>query len=289
MKKMIIVSLLLTATSAFAAKSNTEYYFQPAAGVSAVEANYYMSVRPSKTAVGAVETDDKYEQSDVQLSYMYGVNENNAFGIGTYFGSLKNTVGATSTTASGMGDIQAMYQGFTGMWRYGAAVGINTEKIKIDATTSKTSNRSSGGLSVAANVGLLMNSDALNYGADLSYLMPMEREVDGTSGTKITGGNVMKLSPFVEWNWGMGFLGAEFSYVMVSDYEAKNNLGKSTTLGESYMRLMANGSFDFNETFTGLLSLGMAMHPEHDQQSVGATKVKAYTETIASLGVRATF
>ncbi|RYZ88072.1 MAG: hypothetical protein EOP04_10170 [Proteobacteria bacterium] len=168
MNKMIIVSLLLSATSAFA-KSNTEYYFQPAAGAHAIEANYFMDIKPAKTATGtAPDVDAKNEINDLQLMYMYGLNENNAIGLSTFTGTNKSTVGATSKSASGMGDLVANYRGFMGMWHYGADLGVNLEKIKLDSA-GDVSNRASGGMSVRANVGMLMASDAWNYGGDLSY------------------------------------------------------------------------------------------------------------------------
>ncbi|RYZ88073.1 MAG: hypothetical protein EOP04_10175 [Proteobacteria bacterium] len=86
----------------------------------------------------------------------------------------------------------------------------------------------------------------------------------------------------------MGFLGAELSYLMLADRTDKTGTISTTIKGESYAQLLFNGSFDWNETVTGLLSLGLAMHPEHDS-GVTNVKVRDYTETIASLGVRATF
>lgn len=287
--KLFTLAIVTLATASAFAKSNNEYYFQPAAGASAVELSYQMDVKPAKNETAGVETDNKQEMSDFYLNYAYGLNENNAIGAETFFGSNKMTDGTTTHTADGMGDIHLFYKGFTGMWHYGADFGINTEKIKIDTVSTLQDNRSSGGMSLKANVGLLMNSDALNYGADLSYTMPMERSVDMTPEVKLTGGNMLKLAPFLEYNWGMGFIGGELSYNMVDDLKSKVSGVTSTFMkGESFMGLNLYGTFDFNETFTGLLDLGMNMHQEHDTATAG-TKAKAYTETIAKLGVRMSF
>jgi hypothetical protein len=289
--KLVAIALVLASASAFAAEKSgsTEYYFQPSAGRSAVELKYKMDLLPGKLDMAGTEVDAKQEMSDIYLNYAYGLNEGNAIGAETFFGSNKWTVATTSHTANGMGDLAAFYKGFTGMWHYGATFGFSLEKSKIDATTTLPDNRASGGMSLKANVGLLMNSGSLNYGADLSYLMPFERQVDDTDSTKVTGGNTLKIAPFLEWNWGMGFLGGELSYNMVDDTKNKGNTTETTYKGEGYTGLSLYGSFDFNDMFTGLLTLGMNMHPEHDFQTTGTTKMKAYTETIAGLGVRMNF
>jgi len=288
MKLLSLAIITLASASAFAAgKSNTEYYYQPSAGGQAVTATYTMDIRPGKTSTSGVESDSKSELSDIYLNYVYGLNDNNAFGAETFFGSNKITSNGTTHTANGMGDLHAFYKGYTDMWHYGADLGIALDKIKVDTATNKQDNRSTGGMSLKVNGGLLMNSGALNYGADLSYLMPFERTIDATPETKVTGGGVLKLAPFIEYNWGMGFVGAELSYNSVSDYTFKTSLGESTTKGESYMGLLAYGTFDFNDMFTGILELGMNMHQDVDQSAT--VKDKAYTETIASLGVRMNF
>lgn len=289
MKLLSLAIVTLASASALAAgKSTTEYYYQPSANMNAAQAKYVMDIQPGKTDTNGTESDQKNEMSDLYLNYAYGLSDNNALGAEIFFGSNKITSGNTSHTANGMGDIHAFYKGFTGMWHYGADLGISTAKIKMDSATNMQDNRSSGGMSVKVNGGLLMNSGDINYGADLSYLLPFERQIDDATGTKVTGGNTLKLAPFVEYNWGMGFLGAELAYNMVDDLTIKST-SEIKLKGESYMSFMLNGSFDFNDKVTGLLSLGMAMHPEHDQQSGSTTKVKAYTETIASLGARMTF
>ena len=291
MKLICIAALTLATATAFAeGKESTEYYFQPSAGKQAVQLLYNMDVSPGKIDTAGTETDAKSEISDFDVNYAYGLNDNNAFGLYTLFGSDKLTVGTTSHTATGMGDIHLFYKGFTGMWHYGADFGFNTAKIKDDATTGIQDNRTTGGISLKPNVGILMSSGAINYGADLSYVIAMDRQVDDTANTKFSGGGIFRLAPFVEYNWGMGFVGAELSYNMVGDTTQKDDTGTNTKLkGESYMNLALNGSFDFNETFTGLLTLGMGMHQDHDVSDASTSKMKAYTETIAALGVRMVF
>lgn len=289
MKLLSIAIVTLASASALAAtKSTTEYYYQPTAGVSAIQARYLMDMKPMKSDTGGVETDQKSEIGDFYLDYLYGMSEGNALGVELVFGSNKLTNGATSHTATGMGDINLFYRGFSGMWHYGANIGVNTEKVKEDAATGLQDNRSSGGMSLKLNVGVMQSKAETNYGVDLSYAMPFERQFDDAAGTKLTGGNTLRLAPFVEYNWGMGFVGAELAYNMMDDTTVKA-AAEVKVKGESYLSLILFGSYDFNESTTGLLSLGMASHPEHDFLTTGTTKMKAYTETLASIGVRYSF
>jgi hypothetical protein len=280
----------MATTAAFAAKSNTEYYFQPAAGASAVELRYNMDIRPAQieTPVTLAVTDAKSETNDFYLNYAYGLNESNALGAFLTSGSTKLTVGTSSSTGSGLGDLHLFYKGFAEMWHYGVDLGFSTEKIKNDAA-GNVSNHSSGGNSLKANIGMLMNSAAWNYGADLSYIYLLERTIDGST-TKYKDGNTVKLAPFIEYNYGMGFLGAELSYAMAGDTTSDTGGTTYKIKGDTSTGLALNGSFDFNEMATGLLTVGMNMHGAHDStDQLGTTKVKAYTETVASLGVRLNF
>lgn len=289
MKLVSMAIITLASATAMAAGPKTEYFFRPDGGKQALELKYRMNVLPAKVAVGTVETDVKQEINDFYFTYAYGLSDNHTLGVETFFGSNKMTFGTTNHTADGMGDLHLFYKGFAGMWYYGADLGLNMGKIGYDETSGFVDNRSSGGMSLKASAGLLMTSEALNYGADLSYMLPFERQQDDADATKYTGGNTLRLAPFIEYNWGMGFVGAELAYTMIDDTTEKDNNGETKNKGESYLSLALNGSYDFNEMATGLLTLGMGMHPERDITAGSTNKLKAYTETIASLGVRLNF
>lgn len=289
MKLFSVAVVTLAAASAFAAKSNTGYYYQPAGGGQAVELKYNMNSKPGKTgaAGGGAETDNKSTTGDFKVGYWYGLSEGNALGVHTSTGSEKTTVGTTDTTKSGMTDLFIGYKGFSDMWHYGVDLGYNI------GGKAKSDNRSSGGISLTPNVGILIPSGALNYGADLSYRHNMEATFDNSgSDTKFTRGSHMKLAPFLEWNYGMGFLGGELSYNMVGDTTIKGNNGAADTKnkGEGYLNLKVFASYDFNDMVTGLADVGMGMHSEHDtDDSATTTKEKAYTETDVNIGVRLSF
>ena len=272
--RLLAIAVVTLATAAAYAKSNTEYYFQPAASQSAVELKYDMDSMP-KDGV-------KLTRNDIWLRYLYGLSETNTLGI--YLASGESKSDATDAVkASGMTDLHPFWEAYSDMWHYGVDLGISTAKYK--ATT-----RASGGMSLAAHIGMLMSSNAWNYGADLRYTMPMERSYDDAAGTKVTGGSTPRIAGFTEYNYGMGFVGAELSYAMVGDTTTKVGAAESKEKGESDMGLALNGSYDINDMWTGLLTIASITHPEHDVSDVPAAgKVKAFTETDVQLGVRATF
>ena len=144
-----------------------------------------------------------------------------------------------------------------------------------------------------ANVGVMMNSASWNYGGDLSYMMPLERSYEGdpTGGGKFKGGNTAKLAGFGEYNWGMGFAGAELAYLMRDDTTVTPDTGAESKLkGESFLALTAYGTYDFNDMVSGLASLGVENHTSHDlTDATGSSKVKAYMGTNVALGVRVHF
>ena len=289
MKKMILTAVItMAATTAFG-KATTEYYFQPAAGAQAVELKYSMNADPIKTETGGTETDGAVTTADFNIDYAYGLNETAAVGVYTFTGSQKTKAGATDSTASGMGDLHVYYKGFSDMIHWGADLGINMGKSKANAA-GETTNRSSGGLSLKGNVGVLANSAEWNYGGDFSITLPQERTADN-NGTdiKATGGNVTKLAGFAEYNYGMGFVGGELAYIMVGDTTVKTT-PETKLKGEGFLQLTGNASYDFNDMATGLLSIGLEQHSAHDQtDGAGAAKVKAYMGTNVALGVRLNF
>ncbi|MFN7727647.1 MAG: hypothetical protein ACK5P7_00660 [Bdellovibrio sp.] len=289
MKKMILTAVITMAASTAFGKASTEYYFQPAAGAQAVELQYSMNADPIKTESGSTETDAGVTTADFNLNYAYGLTETAAIGVYTFTGSEKTKSGSSDSSASGMGDLHVYYKGFSDMIHWGADLGINMGKSKSNAA-GETTNRSSGGLSLKANVGVLMNASEWNYGGDLSITLPQERTADA-NGTdiKTTGGNVTKLAGFAEYNYGMGFVGGELAYIMVGDTTRKTT-PEEKRKGEGFLQLTGNASYDFNDMATGLLSIGLEQHSSRDlTDSAGSAKVKAYMGTNVALGVRLNF
>lgn len=287
MKLISVAAVTLATASAFAAPT-TEYFFQPNGGQSALELNYMMGNDPVKFEGGG---ESKTTTNDLMLDYSYGLSDNAAVGGYITTGSQKVSSGGADSTASGMGDLHAYYRGFSDMIRYGVDLGISLAKQKYNSTGELT-NRASGGMSLAAYVGLLTSADAWNYGGNLSVGMPLERsyEVDGGGGGKIKGGMLTRLAGFGEYNYGMGFVGAELAYNMVGDTTQTPDGGGDTKLkGENYLSLGLNASYNFNDMATGLIGYSMGMHGARDYDDTGATKVEAYTSSMINIGARFTF
>lgn len=287
MKLLLATALLFTASSAFAKKA-TEYFFQPNAGQSAVELQYNLNEKPTKTETFGTTTsvDTKVKSSDVLLDYGYGLSESQTLGLKIGSGSVESTSGNRTTSTSGLTDPRFYYEQYSDIWHFGADLGVSLDKSKND-------NRSSGGLSLGAHAGLLMNADAWNYGADLRIGYPLERTgetINTKRESKITGTMLTQLAAFTEYNLGMGFVGAELSYAMLGDTTTKVDGVSSKTKGESVTGLRVNGSYDFNEMWTGLASVGMLMHAARNVNDTAASdRAKAYNETDLLVGVRGTF
>ncbi len=286
--KFFCLTVISLISAAAGARSNTEYYFQPAGGRSLAEVQFETVSNPAKiTVVGGTGGESNFgtTTNDINLRYAYGLSDGNAIGVFTGFGSLKYSIATTDRNASGLRDVNLFYKGFSDIWHYGAILGVSTSKTKIENGFPK--NRSSGGLSVGANLGAMWSSGAMNYGADLSYLHPFERSYD--DGTKLTSGSVLKFAPFYEYNYGMGFVGAELSYNVVRDMAAKQpGQADVEVKGQNYAALKLFGSYDFNESWTGLLNLSAGMHNDHDYNDKGNAE-KAYVETGINVAIRCNF
>lgn len=273
MKKLLVLAALMSATAANA-KTTTEYYVQPGAGGSALTLDYTMKNDPIKDAADA---DAKTSSADLGINYAYGLNDTMAVGAKTFFGSYKTD----AKTASGMGDIHAYFAGFSDMIHYGVDLGLNMGKQKWDAEGQ--TNRSSGGMSLTGNVGVLTSASGWNFGGDLSYSMPQERTADNNgTDAKATGGNVMKLAAFGEYNYGMGFFVAELSTVNTGEITVKSGSTESKTKSDSYTGISLKGTYDVNDMATAFASLGFRNFGSNDNH-------KAYMGTDIALGVRLGF
>ena len=291
--KMLAISLTTIVSALAMGKASTEYYYQPAAGVNAVELIYSNSAAPLENEVLGVKTDLKTTASDFIIRYARGIDERHAWGLYTFFGSKEYNNDSSGTnvkhTADGMGDIHAFYKAFFGdNMHWDADLGVNTEKVKIDTASGSVDNRSTGGSSLKLGIGKMWTDNSWNYGADLSYLALFERTVDNAASTKLTGGDNIKLAGFGEYNHGNGFVGAEIGYNAAGDLKTKTSGVTSTLKAENFFNLKLYGTYEFNEMWTGLLSFNDAMHADQDI-TPGTGQSNAYNETTFNVGARMTF
>ena len=291
--KTLAISLITIISTLAMAKATNEYYYQPAAGVNAVEVVYSNTATPMENETLGVKTDLKSTASDFIIRYARGLDEKRAWGLYTFFGSREFNDDSSGTnvkhTADGMGDIHAFYKAFWGdNMHWDADLGVNTEKIKIHTASGLADNRSTGGSSLKLAIGKMWTDNAWNYGADLSYLALFERTVDNAASTKLTEGNTVKLAGFGEYNHGNGFVGAEIGYNGVGDLKTKTSGVTSTLEAENFFNIRIYGTYEFNDMWTGLLSFNDAMHADQDI-TPGTTQSNAYNETNFNIGARYTF
>lgn len=267
--KMLLASLtVLLAASAYA-KSSNEYFFQPEAGKSALEIQDAMTTATVKTDPATV--DAKVNDNDIMLDYGYGLNANTTLGVRTSTGTDEVKVSGVSTKNTGMDDIQLYYKGQSDVWHYGADLALGSK--------SKAKSRATGGNSIGLFGGGLWSADGWNYGGKLSYDYNLEHSDDSSPAVKTTGGDTLMIAAFGEYNYGSGFAGAELSNSSISDTKVK---GGGTAKNAGNMAIKLYGSYDFNETCTGLLSLTDAMVAK-------VTGMKAYNAMIVMAGVRLNF
>lgn len=291
--KMLVISLATFASALAMGKASSEYYFQPAAGAHAVELIYNNVSSPMEQENAGVTTDLESTANDFIVRYMYGLDDSRSWGAYTFFGSREYNSEVTgvsddSNTADGVGDIHVFYKAFHDMWHYEADLGVNTEKIDVDATSGLQDNRSSGGSSLNLRAGRMWTDNSWNYGADLSYLLLLERTYDDATDTKLTGGDIIKIAGFGEYNHGAGFAGGELSYNIVNELKSKASGVTQTTDAENFIMVKLFGTWEFTDMVTGLVSLNQSMHESHDI-TPGTAEVKSFTETGINIGARLNF
>ncbi len=290
--RMLLISLTTLASAFAMGKASTEYYFQPAADANAVEVIYNMTTTPSEIEDAGVTDELDSTANDFIVRYIRGIDDKSAWGAYTFFGSREydaNIGGVkSSNTADGMGDIHVFYKMFTDdQWHFRADVGINTEKAKN--ALGIPDNRSTGGSSLNLRGGRMWTKEAWNYGADLSYLLLLERTTDDAAGNiKETGGDIIKLAGFGEYNHGAGFLGAELGYNVVNEIKRKAGGATATTDPENFVSAGIYGTWEFTEMVTALVRFDQAMRAGRDI-SPGTAEQKATTDTGISIGARFNF
>ena len=287
MKLLFTLLSLLFTCHAFADYS--QYYFLPPNNGSAAEAWYEADSKPGKTNNGFTDANYAFNKSDFHFLYEYGLMENLAIGGETLYGSLDSDTGL-SHTATGLGDLHGFIKGNFSFIHYKFDLGFNTSKVAVDAASNLPDNRSSGGLSAMAEGGVMFSTHTINYGADVRYFYPLERDYDDARGTNFTGGSSIRSAAFAEFYFGTGFIGAEAAYVMESDQTEKRNFTVDTTIkSENYPLLRGYFTYDINDLITGFADVSIAMHQDHDYANIGTSKVKAYNETDFNMGARLNF
>ena len=290
--KLFFATMILLA-GPYALADYSQYYFQPPENGFSAEVSYEGDSNPGKINNGFTDSNYSTNRNDFHFLGMFGLMENLAIGAETLYGSLETDYG-NPHTATGMGDIHGFIKGNFSFVHYKFDLGLNTSKTAIDAASSAPDNRSSGGISALAEVGAMFSTRTFNYGADLRYFYPLERDYDDIYASKYTGGSTVRPAVFGEFYFGTGFIGAEFAYIMGSDVTQKRNNYLDVTLkSENYYALKGYFTYDINDLVTGFVDVSMAMHQDHDYSNTNLVattqKLKAYNETDFNIGARINF
>jgi predicted porin len=282
--KNLVISLVVLMTGV--AHAESEVIYLPKTGQSAIKGLYSMGPNASfKRDSGAEFT---LSGNLFNLDYMYGIDDGMSAGVALNSGSqVWDITGIGKTTYSGMGDLVLKMRMETGMWVYGADLGVPLANGTINGDTG---NRSTGGLSVIPMVGLIVPNGTFNFGALASYNYLLDRKTENKGVTPATtstdsGGSYLTLSPFAEWNYGAGFLMGQFSVYSYSDTTTKDANGVSTTSKATNRNaLMIGGTYNFTQSLTGLAHYTLDMIAANSAQGS-----PAYNVNTIDAGVRFVF
>lgn len=204
-----------------------------------------------------------------QLMYQYTMSDAVTLGATTFFGTVTRSttpVGGSASSAkyNGMGDLTFKYSGFSPMdnakLRWGADVGLSPGKAK-DASGTTDGNNYTGGMSITPSVAYEMGGSVITWGVGASYALNMERTAEATtvggSDTKLTGGNVLTLKPYLEVPIASGRVGGYLKYASAGEAKAKTGTAAEVTTASAATTMALGGavSYNFNETFSGLAEL----------------------------------
>jgi hypothetical protein len=223
----------------------TQYFYQPGAMKSAITLSPYYSLFSTETGVGGFRFQTvKYTEMVAQLTYQFGLTRNQTLGLGLTYGNAEtkytydtNPPPEETHKETGLGDIQAIYQGLLPMHGMSLFYGLNfnySGKKKVaDATNS--GDRTTGGMSFEPALGLQYRLFPTNIlGAKLSYLYKMDRTMTPATGTdtKDTGGNIYRLQVFYEKEWGK---------LSLTPFAGYGNQGDTTTTAVDGTTIVTKG------------------------------------------------
>jgi hypothetical protein len=289
--KNLIIALATLMTVAAHAETGSEVLYQPKSGESALKFGYDMGRTASFKTTGTNAADVSLTGSVMEFDYMFGVDE--AMSVGAMFNTgteqQENKAGTTKTTSKeqGMSDLYLKMRMTTGMWVYGADLGL---PFANHITDGDTSNRNSGGISINPTGGFVMQNDSWNFGGVVTYNLLLDRKTENKTGTTsttstLTGGNTLALTPFAEWNFGSGFASAQFTINSITD-TTKTDANNSKTISKAtnYNTLKIAGSYNFTPAITGLADYTMDM-----VQANTTASTPAYTASTITVGGRMVF
>lgn len=193
---------------------DSEYFHQAPSGVSEVRPHVNYTSNTTKYPNGGGEATVKGYR-DLGARYEYGINEMISVYGDLSISGLESKLGTTTTTTSGLDDLEFGFLGNSAMGmgslRYGLMANYGIGKSKADSN-------STGGLGLMPYVGYDMTAGPGFWGARLSYNYKLERTGEGTGGdTKVKDGHILGLGTFYEYLLSDMILGGRLQYDMMAD------------------------------------------------------------------------
>lgn len=284
MKKFVIVSLVsLFATSAMAQGNTTTmtatgteeaslFFFAPAPAGHNVEVRPGIlpnSIKREEKTAGVKTGETEYTDSTHNFLYQYTISQAMTFGLSTFIGSTKaksTPAGGVSSESknSGMGDLTFKYSGWSAMdastLRWGADLGFSPGKSKTSTATAD-GNLYSGGMTLTPSVAWENPGSVLTWGIGASYDLNMERTQEAAAGTtddtKITGGNVLTVKPYLEVPFTNGRAGGFLKYMTMGEVKSKTGTAAEATAMKSATAMALGGAlaYGFTDSIAGLAEL----------------------------------
>lgn len=235
LNKMLMAAALVFGVAAHAESNmQSEFFFQTEAGKSDLTPKIGYKTKTTK-ADGDTSDTKTNGLYNTGVSYEYGINEMFAIEAAVYFGALE-TDGNPKLKSSGLQDPEVTLKGTSAMgWgrlRYGAALGLGFEKLKLPSAT-QDGNLASGGYSLMPYIGADMDAGGGILGGRLSYEYKMERTVQPSSlpDVKVKDGHELGLSAFYEYFFADMLLGGSVNYI--SEAESKDSDGNKLDASNS--------------------------------------------------------
>lgn len=294
MKLALLASLVLTSTSAFA-YNETAQNLIPASGQNEIMigAAYQNSSITASNSAG----DEKITTYETPLSYYYGITDFSAFGVRLAYTSSTldlNANGTSSTSKTkGLGDITVSYKGhgnqdaMTGYYEVGAQV--PPEKAKANFDNLET-NEASGQIHPFLTLGIATPMTSWIVGFEGTYNHALDGNGDITSsgstfsGT-IKGGSYYALALYGEMPSFYHFNASlNYKHSYGSKFEADNNAGSITYIGQETLALMLQARHEFTPGFEIIPLLGYSTLL--NKSALNLDKVDAFS---IGLALRSTF
>ena len=197
----------------------SEYFHQAAGGANEITPMFSYANGIQKMNDGTADTKTNGIKN-LGVQYEYGINEMLSVYGNIGYGSV-GVDRSGSSTASGLNDLNLGVKGTSAMGmgslRYGLNLNLPFEKAKVDGG-GRATNASTGGLGLTPYVGYDMVAGPGMWGARLSYNYKFNRSYDyGSYNPTVTGGSVLGLGTFYEFNVAEMIFGGKLQYDIAQD------------------------------------------------------------------------